>query len=698
MTRSGETSAWPADPDAAGVLGGLKVLDLSRVVAGPYCAQMLADHGASVLKVEGPEGDDTRQWGRLSPDGASSGYYYGLNRNKRNVELDLATPVGQKVLSRLVEEADVLIENFKIGTMERWGLGYDDILARRRPGLVYCRVSGFGADGPMGGLPGYDAVLQAHGGLMSVNGYADRGSLRVGVPIVDIVAANLAFSGILLALRERDQSGVGQFVDITLLDSVVSLLLPHSLLWAMDGIPPRRTGSAHPAVAPYQVFDTPAGEFFLCAGNDRQFRSLMTILGRPELADDPRFITNAQRLARVEELAEIIGSLVAARDLDELERDLNTAGVPASPVKSIPAAMADPQVLHRQLFIDDGNYRGVGVPIKLSRSRPRRPNPPVPKGADNERVFTALGIPSASPHGGHPAGSRTTAPSALGGCVVPQTDEDSPILARVSDGIANLTLNNPGRKNAITRDMGRLIEEFCRRVEDDEAIGAVVIDAAGDYFCSGADTRDLGASSAAPASTEAMARTSAVYRAFVRVGSLPVPTVTVVVGGAVGAGLNLALASDLLLVTPDAVLDSGFLARSIHPGGGHFSLLGRSLTRQQALALGALGVVVSGEQAVRIGLAWKACPPETIRSEADDLVRLAASDPMLSRRIKNSAALELGPAAVPWAAAVELERGVQMWSLGRKGEAGWKRKPTEPSRAERFPAVDRERIANKEEP
>jgi crotonobetainyl-CoA:carnitine CoA-transferase CaiB-like acyl-CoA transferase len=392
MSDYPKTSAWPADPDAVGILEGLKVLDLSRIVAGPYCGQMLADHGASVLKVEGPDGDDTRLWGKASPDGASSGYYYGLNRSKRNVELDLGTDVGKEALAGLIAEADVLIENFKVGTMARWGLGYHEVLAARHPRLIYVGISGFGSDGPMGGLPGYDAVLQAYGGLMSVNGYPDRGSLRVGVPIVDIVAANLAFSGVLLAVHERNKSGLGQFLDITLLDSVVSLLLPHSVMWAMDDVPPVRTGSAHPAVAPYQTFDTDAGEFFLCAGNNRQFQSLMTILGRPELVDDPRFATNVARLAHVAELAAIISDLIAGRDQDELARDLNDAGVPASPVKSVPDALTAAQTVHRGLFIDDGTYRGVGVPIKLSRSRPRRPRPPVPKGADTERVLHALGL------------------------------------------------------------------------------------------------------------------------------------------------------------------------------------------------------------------------------------------------------------------------------------------------------------------
>jgi len=253
----------------------------------------------------------------------------------------------------------------------------------------------------------------------------------------------------------------------------------------------------------------------------------------------------------------------------------------------------------------------------------------------------------------------------------PSPDQEPPVISDFRDGIARLTLNNPARKNAITRDMAQLMEQFCDRVESDETIGAAIIDARGGYFCSGADTRDLAVASSDPASSEALSRTSAVYTSFTRVGLLPVPSVAVVTGGAVGAGVNLALAADVLLVTPDAVLDSGFFARGIHPGGGHFSLLGRSLSRQQAIVVGALGVTITGAQAQRLGLAWLACDAMTIGNQANDIVAIAARDPLLARRIKKSADLELGPSAVPWAAAIELERGVQMWSLGRKGEAGW---------------------------
>ncbi|MER5181550.1 enoyl-CoA hydratase-related protein [Streptomyces sp. NPDC002896] len=259
-----------------------------------------------------------------------------------------------------------------------------------------------------------------------------------------------------------------------------------------------------------------------------------------------------------------------------------------------------------------------------------------------------------------------------------QAPHEPPAIVNLSDGVARLTLNNPRRKNAITLQMAALIEDFCRSVHADETIGAVLVDAVGGYFCSGADTRDLGQSSADPAAPKSVARTSAVYSAFVEIGRLPVPSVSLVVGGAVGAGLNLALATDLMLVTADAVLDSGFLARGIHPGGGHLSLLGRAAGYQQAIALGGLGIPLSGAEAVRRGLAWQTADPEDMLDAAEALVAKAAADPELARRIKNSAVLEVGPPAIPWTAAIEVERGVQMWSFGRKGRTGWDRKPSKP--------------------
>jgi enoyl-CoA hydratase len=258
------------------------------------------------------------------------------------------------------------------------------------------------------------------------------------------------------------------------------------------------------------------------------------------------------------------------------------------------------------------------------------------------------------------------------------TEDEPRIIVGRAGGIARLTLSNPRRKNAITLEMTAGIEAFCEQVEADETIGAVLVEGAGGYFSSGADTRVLAASSADPASPEAVASVSALYRSFTRVGSLPVPTVSLVAGGAVGAGLNLALATDVLLVTPDAVLDSGFMARGIHPGGGHLALLGRRVGYQQAAALALLGRALSGTEAVERGLAYAAYPEAELLPAATELVELAARDPQLTRKVKQSLALELAAGPVSWPAAVEIERGAQMWSLARKGSAGWDRKPPKP--------------------
>lgn len=253
------------------------------------------------------------------------------------------------------------------------------------------------------------------------------------------------------------------------------------------------------------------------------------------------------------------------------------------------------------------------------------------------------------------------------------TESEPHVAVTVEDGAAWVTLRNPTRKNAITATMCGQLVEICDRLDADPAVGAAVITGAGAYFCSGADTRDLAAASANPASADGVRRTSAVYGAFVRFGELRMPTVALVRGGAVGAGLNLAMAADVLIAAHDAVLDSGFLARSIHPGGGHLAMAGRSMSRQDTMAFAAFGAPLSGRDAVRRGLAWTSVEADALADTAAGLVRLAAADPELARRVKTSAQLELGPPAVGLAAGLEIERGVQMWSLARKGEAGWSR-------------------------
>ncbi|MFC4002874.1 CaiB/BaiF CoA transferase family protein [Prauserella oleivorans] len=377
-------------PTTDGALAGIRVVDLSRVLAGPYCTQMLADHGADVIKVEPPGGDESRGWGPPFLRPGTSAYFSGLNRNKRNIALDLSSAEGQDVLARLLADADVLVENFKAGTLAKWGFS-DEYLRRTYPALVHSRITGFGVDGPLGSAPGYDAVLQAYAGLMSINGETDGPALRVGVPIVDMVTGMLSFGGILLALHERQRSGRGQLVDNTLIDTAVSLLHPHTATWFASGKVPPRSGSAHPTIAPYDTFATATGPMFLGIGNDRQFRSLVEVLGRPALADDPRFATNADRVINRADLSAIIAALLADRDRDELGTRLLERGVPSSPVHDVGETLTDPHVLHRKMVVELDGYRGVGIPVKLERTPGTVRTPPREHGADTREVLRELG-------------------------------------------------------------------------------------------------------------------------------------------------------------------------------------------------------------------------------------------------------------------------------------------------------------------
>ena len=238
-----------------GALAGLKVIDLTRVLGGPYCTMVLSDHGAEVIKLEPPQGDETREWGPPFDEAGDASYYLGINRNKKGVGLDLAKPAGREVLLRLLEDADVLVENFKPGSMEKWGLGYGDVLSKRFPRLIHCRVSGFGADGPLGGFPGYDAVLQAMVGLMSINGTETSGPTRLGNPIVDIATGLFSAIAILMALYERERSGKGQYCDMTLHDCGMALLHPHAANFFLSGRRPKATGNPHPE--PRALFEVP---------------------------------------------------------------------------------------------------------------------------------------------------------------------------------------------------------------------------------------------------------------------------------------------------------------------------------------------------------------------------------------------------------------------------------------------------------
>ena len=382
------------EPSAAGALAGIRVIDLSRVLGGPFCSQWLADHGADVIKIEPPQGDETRAWGPPFKAGTAS-YFLGVNRNKRGLALDLAQESGREVLLRLLEDADLLIENFKPGAMEKWGLGYQEILKARFPRLVHCRISGFGATGPLRGMPGYDAVVQAYAGLMSVNGDAGSGPMRMGIAVVDIATGISAGFGILMALLERERSGLGQYVDTSLFDTAISLLHPHAANWFLNGQTPTRTGNAHANVAPYDKFETGTCAIFLGIGNDRQFARLCAALGRPELARDSRFSSNAERSENRDHLrAELEGplrGLDGAALCDRLLRD----GVPAGPVLEVPEVLNHPQTREREMVVELDDYRGTGIPIKLSRTPGSVRRPPPEFGADGREILAEAGYSDA---------------------------------------------------------------------------------------------------------------------------------------------------------------------------------------------------------------------------------------------------------------------------------------------------------------
>lgn len=373
-----------------GALAGIKVVDLSRVLAGPLCTQMLGDHGADVVKVEPPTGDETRTLGPPFDAVGNAAYYSALNRGKRGISLDLSQADAREVLLRLLEGADVLVENFLPGTMEKWGVGHAQ-LAERFPRLVYCTVSGFGADGPLGGLPGYDAVLQALCGVMSINGEPASGPTRLGIPVVDHLTGYVAMSAILLALNQRHATGRGQRVEATLYDTALSLLLPHAANWFASGRAPGLLGSAHPNIAPYDKFRARDGEVFLGIVSNSQFHKLCRHMGREPLAGDPRFASNAQRIANRAELRREIEGALAELDGAALCEDLMRAGVPAARVQQVPDALSHPHTQHRRIIVREGSYSGLRSPMRLADSGGAPTRVPPAFAQDTAQVLEALG-------------------------------------------------------------------------------------------------------------------------------------------------------------------------------------------------------------------------------------------------------------------------------------------------------------------
>ena len=377
-------------------LEGLTVLDFSRVLAGPYCTMQLGDLGARVIKIEQPgRGDDTRAWGPPFISGESA-YFLSVNRNKESVALDLKHAAARPILDALLARADVLVENFRPGTMERLGLGYDTVAAQH-PRLVYCSISGFGQSGPRRAEPGYDAMMQAEAGLMSITGAGDGPPFRVGVAVGDIATGMFAVQGILAALVARGRTGRGQRVDVAMLDAITALLTYQASSALATGETPVRMGNRHPSIAPYDTFTAADGEFVLSVGNDDQFRRLASVLRQPALADDPRFRTNADRVAHSDALRrELTASLASWRRADLLEA-LKHAGVPSAAVRTITEALADPQLAAREMIVplehvSAGTVRVLGTPLKLSATPASVRTPPPALGEHTETVLAETGL------------------------------------------------------------------------------------------------------------------------------------------------------------------------------------------------------------------------------------------------------------------------------------------------------------------
>jgi crotonobetainyl-CoA:carnitine CoA-transferase CaiB-like acyl-CoA transferase len=347
-------------------LKGVRVIELARILAGPWAGQMLADLGADVIKVENPDGgDDTRKWGPPfveSDDGEnlSAAYYHACNRGKRSIAIDFSTPEGADKVRRLVASADVLIENFKLGGLRKYGLDYES-LSKINPRLVYCSITGFGQDGPYAARAGYDFIIQGMSGLMSITGPAGGEPQKVGVAVTDLFTGLYTVIAIQAALRHAERTGEGQFIDMALFDAQVSVLANQNLNYLVSGISPRQMGNAHPNIAPYEVLPVKDGHIILAVGNDGQFRKLCAVLGL-DIASDPRFSTNAARVANREALRAALVPALVEFEHHSLLAELEAAGVPASPINTIGEMFADPQVVARGMKIDLDDGRGNSLP------------------------------------------------------------------------------------------------------------------------------------------------------------------------------------------------------------------------------------------------------------------------------------------------------------------------------------------------
>ncbi|RQS48929.1 CaiB/BaiF CoA-transferase family protein [Burkholderia sp. Bp8986] len=388
-----------------GALSHIRVLDLTRVLAGPWCAQTLADFGADVIKVERPgAGDDTRHWGppylkdATGADTAEAAYYLAANRNKRSVTVDIATPEGQQIVRELAAQSDVVLENYKVGQLKKYGLDYESLRAVK-PDLVYCSVTGFGQTGPYAHRAGYDFIVQGIGGFMSITGERDSepggGPQKAGVAIADLATGLYSTIAVLAALAHRDRTGEGQYIDMALLDVQVALLANMNTNFLASGKPPVRWGNAHPNIVPYQTFQTSDGWIIVAVGNDGQFRKFVEAGGRPELADDERFATNPSRVRHRDTLVPILAEMVKARGKADWIAVLEAAGVPCGPINELDEVFDNEQVVARGMQVSLPHPCGADVklvrnPIRMSATPPDARTAPPLLGAQTEDVLRVM--------------------------------------------------------------------------------------------------------------------------------------------------------------------------------------------------------------------------------------------------------------------------------------------------------------------